>query len=154
MPHRKTGLSLLLLPVALIAGCSSGFVPTGKEGVPKSSAPTATTSGQVRSNGEGAVTVDIEWLGVQNGSAVFNVSMDTHSVNLDQYDLKEMTVLRDSSGKTYRPTSWDSQAGGHHRAGTLTFATDSVTGKTGYFELIVRDIASVKERAFRWELKS
>jgi hypothetical protein len=63
-------------------------------------------------------------------------------------------VLRDDAGNEYRPSSWDSAPGGHHRQGTLTFPIpDSLgQGKARYIEMVIRDVAGVKERVLRWEL--
>ena len=34
----------------------------------------------------------------------FEISLDTHSVDLDSYDLKALSSLRDDAGKAYQPT--------------------------------------------------
>jgi hypothetical protein len=53
-------------------------------------------------------------------------------------------------------TSWDAPKGGHHRAGTLTFPATAPDGSaqiapdTRTIELIIRDIAGVPARVFRW----
>lgn len=80
--------------------------------------------------------------------------MDTHSVNLDQYDLKQLAVLCDDTGNEYRPASWESAAGGHHRQGTLTFALPASVreGKAKYVEMVIREVAGIKERVLKWEL--
>jgi len=80
--------------------------------------------------------------------------MNNNSVNLDQYDLKELTLLRDGQGNEYRPTSWRSASGSHYRSGELTFALpDSLSqGKAKFVELIIRDLAGVNERVLRWEV--
>jgi hypothetical protein len=69
-------------------------------------------------------------------------------VYLDQYDLGELAVLRDDAGKEYHPTSWDSAPGGHHRRGILAFSPPE---KAKYLELVIRGVAEVRERVFRWE---
>jgi hypothetical protein len=81
---------------------------------------------------------------------MLEVAMNTHSVDLDKYDLSNLAFLSDDKGKQYLPAFWDSRPGGHHRQGILTFqAPDS---KPQYFHLIIKDLAGVKERAFHWEL--
>ncbi len=60
-------------------------------------------------------------------------------------------ILRDDTGKEYKPTTWDgSEPGGHHRSGTLTFP--DLTDKPKYVELVVKGFAKVPERVFKWEL--
>ncbi|MBI4296610.1 MAG: hypothetical protein HY667_05795 [Chloroflexi bacterium] len=158
----------IMLPVVIIlltgglAGCSSGFVPAGKEGPPPPANPAGSSSslspsnGLVQSNEGGAVTIAVKWLGQRNGSLVFQVSMDTHSVDLDGYDLGKLSVLRDDAGQEYLPIFWQSAAGGHHRSGTLTFSVpgflEQNAGKSIY--MVIRDVAGVAERDFRWELRS
>ncbi|MBI2830393.1 MAG: hypothetical protein HYX81_04450 [Chloroflexi bacterium] len=155
------GMTLLLVSM-IFAGCSSGFVPAGREGVAPpagtvgSSSSLSPSNGLVQSNEGGAVTIAVKWLGQRNGSLVFQVSMDTHSVDLDVYDLDNLALLRDDNGKEYRPVSWQAAAGGHHRSGTLAFSVPGLleenAGKSIY--MVIRDVAGVAERDFRWELRS
>ncbi|MDP2730612.1 MAG: hypothetical protein Q8O55_09010 [Dehalococcoidales bacterium] len=100
------------------------------------------------------MTFDVEWVKTQTGSLLFNVDMNTHSVDLDQYDLAALAVLRDGAGNEFHPVSWNAAAGGHHRSGTLTFPIpDSVSqGKTRYIEIVIRDVAGIGERVLTWQL--
>lgn len=153
------GISILMVAV-LAAGCSSRFVPSGEERVypqsPRSSSSLEEPiNGWVQSDTGGRVTIDVEWTKTENGSLVFDVAMNTHSVDLDQYDLGKLAVLRDDIGNEYHPVSWHSASGGHHRKGTLAFPLpDSLDRrKIAYFELILHDIAGVEERVLKWELE-
>ena len=141
-------ISIIVL-VVIAAGYSSGSVPQQKDGT--SNGP---TNGLIQSNTGGSVTIDVEWVKTEDDSLVFNVSMNTHSVDLDQYDLGELAVLRDDAGKEYRPVSWDSAPGGHHRRGTLTFPLpDSLSQEEEkYVEIVIRDVADIEERLLKWEL--
>ena len=80
----------------------------------------------------------------------FLVVLDTHSVNLDTYDLKTVAVLRDG-GKSYAPTAAENKAGGHHREVTLSFP--KLTQESKRIEIVIKDIAGVKERTFVWNLE-
>ena len=80
----------------------------------------------------------------------FQVALDTHSVALDSYDLKNITVLRDDNGKEYLSTAAENKGAGHHRQVTLTFP--KVLPDAKRVELVIKDIAGVKERNFRWNL--
>jgi hypothetical protein len=149
-------LALFLLVVLLVtAGCSSRFVPGESTGTPSSS-PSVTGSGpgSVQSNTGGAVTIDVQWAEEVTGSLTFYVAMNTHSVNLDQYDLSSLALLRDDRGNEYLPIICDSAPSGHHRQGTLTFPLPaSVTqGEAKYLEMVIRDVAGIEERVLRWEL--
>jgi hypothetical protein len=81
----------------------------------------------------------------------FQVVLDTHSVALDSYDLKAISLLRDDTGKTYLPNSVENKGSGHHREVTLTFPKVSPDAKR--VEIIIKDLAGVQERTFRWNLE-
>jgi len=146
----------IALAVVVAGGCSANGAPQG--GVtasPGSSSAAASTGGSVQSNTGGKVTIDVEWLGLDNGALTFRVAMNTHSVDLDGYDLMDLSVLRDDMGNEYYPESWDSRPGGHHRKGTLTFPVpDSVNQReTEYVELIIRDVAGIENRTLTWMME-
>ncbi len=135
----------------------AGKVTTGDQAVVSSSdssspTPAVPNDGMVRSNTGGKVTIDVEWLGLDNGVLNFRVAMNTHSVELDGYDLMNLSVLRDDMGNEYSPESWDSRPGGHHRKGTLTFPLpDSlIQRETEYMEMIIRDVAGIESRTLMW----
>jgi hypothetical protein len=81
---------------------------------------------------------------------VFDVAMNTHSVDLSD-DMTKISILRDDAGREYNPTAWDGPGGGgHHRAGTLKFA--ALISKPMYVELVIKGLAQVPERVFKWDL--
>jgi len=100
----------------------------------------------------GGVTVKVTYLNPKGGNgARFQVALDTHSVNLDSYDLKTISVLRDDVGNTYSPTAIENKGSGHHRETAVSFAKFATDAKR--VELVIRDVAGVKERIFRWDLE-
>jgi len=100
----------------------------------------------------GGVTVKVTYLNPKGSDgARFQVALDTHSVNLDSYDLNTISVLRDDAGNTYSPTAVENKGSGHHRETTVSFA--KVAGGTKRVELVIKDIAGAKERIFRWDLE-
>lgn len=144
----------ILLVIVLVASCSSGTASGDSESLSAGETPLGRPSNRlIQTNAGGAVTIEVKWLVDRSEALVFDVVMDTHSVDLDRYDLSKLTVLRDSSGKEYGPIAWSSPPGGHHRQGILSFELpDSIKeGKSGYLEVIIRDVAGVKERVFKWE---
>jgi hypothetical protein len=86
--------------------------------------------------------------------------MNTHSVNLDGYDFGKLAVLRNDAGQEVQPQGWDAPAGDHHRSGSLTFPPRDTSGQpmvgpgTRFLELVIHDVAGVKERVLRWEASS
>ena len=81
----------------------------------------------------------------------FEISLDTHSVDLDSYDLKALSSLRDDAGKVFRPSKVENKGSGHHRQFVLVFPKPAQGNKR--LELVIKDIAGVKERSFVWDLQ-
>ncbi len=110
------------------------------------------TSELTRTHSGGGVTVRVTYLNPQGTDGPrFQVVLDTHSVNLDAYDLKGLSVLRDETGKTYQATAVENKGSGHHREVTLSFS--KLTQETKRVALVIKDIAGAKERTFRWDLQ-
>lgn len=86
-----------------------------------------------------------------NKPARFLIRLSTHSVELDQ-DLTVIAELRDERNRIYKALKWEgSPPGGHHRSGTLTFSELQATA--GRVTLIIRDVGSVAQRDFSWEIE-
>jgi hypothetical protein len=97
----------------------------------------------------GGVTVIATLLKEQADATAIKLVLDTHSVNLDGYKLDAIAALRDDAGKTYPVVAVEqASGGGHHRQAVLQFGKVSAEAKT--IELVVRDVAGVEERIFRW----
>jgi len=100
----------------------------------------------------GGVTAKVTYLNPKSAhDPRFQVALDTHSVNLDAYDLKSSSILRDNSGKTYVPISVENKGSGHHREATISFPKLSPEAKR--VEMVIKDIGGVKERTFTWNLE-
>ncbi|KCZ72403.1 hypothetical protein ANME2D_00830 [Candidatus Methanoperedens nitroreducens] len=128
-------IALLVLITAAVSGCLSGDEPPDEKQV------TGGTAEQ-RENSEAGVTIVAVYL----GDNAFNINLDTHSGSLD-YEMDKVAFIRDSKGNIIKPEVWDGGIGGHHFSGTLRFPEfDDSAG----FELVIQDVADVKERIFRW----
>lgn len=139
-------LALLILITAAVSGCLSGKEPQTEN--PATVVPTysdktsATDSSETRVNSEAGVTITAVYL----GNNVFDIKLDTHSGSLD-YEMAKISYIRDSSGNIIKPESWDGGIGGHHFEGILKFPKfDDSAG----FELVIQDVAGVKERVLKW----
>ena len=100
----------------------------------------------------GGVTVKVTYLNPKSSEPPrFSAALDTHSVNLDSYELKSLALLRDEAGKVYRPTAAENKGSGHHREVILTFPR--ISGAAKRLELVIKDVAGVRERTFRWDLQ-
>lgn len=169
----RAGLALVAVlstGVLLLAACSSGFTPAGGGGpsgqvsAPANQSPGVPAANAAKSRTQvsegGSVTLELQWDGDTASTAAirFSVAMNTHSVELGQFDLAKLATLRTDAGKEVKPTAWQAPSGdGHHVSGTLTFPA-AVDGKpliepgTKYFEMIIRDVAGIKERVLRWTI--
>ncbi len=154
--RRRFTWAMPLLIVAVLAGVAIWIWSTATTTPQANTAPAAALSdGATRTNEGGQVTIAATWLGSSAGM-VFSVAMNTHAVDLDSYDLKQLATLRIDGGREVQPTSWEAPKGGHHRSGTLTFpATDTdgrplIASGTRTIELVIRDVAGVPERVFAW----
>src|SRR3989304_5843809 len=59
---------------------------------------------------------------------VFDVVLDTHSADLDQYRFEDIVVLRDQTGKEHKPLLTSSRGSGHHREATIEFKDAELAG--------------------------
>lgn len=109
----------------------------------------ATDSDKTRTVSGGGVTVKVTYLEQTAHESRFSVALDTHSVSLDGYDLKALSILRDDTGLAMQPTRAESKGSGHHREVVLTFPRPSTNWK--WLEVVIKDFAGLKERTFRWD---
>jgi len=104
------------------------------------------------SSSANSVRIDVTPLQLESGRPTrFEMRLNTHTVELN-HNLTEIAELRDDKDSEYQPVKWEgSPPGGHHRSGFLEFPNlgASVTSVV----LILRDVAGVPVREFRWPLK-
>ncbi len=150
MKASRALLAMLAVIVVAVAGCSSS--------TPAASAPSASStnaSGQrTQTSDGGQVTVVVAWVGPAAG-AVFDVRLDTHSVDLDALELANAT-LRNDRGETMTARPWTAPKGGHHREGSLTFDGDGPAFFAGasWIELVMTGVGDLPTRMLRWEVGS
>ena len=134
--------------VVILAACSSSRPAASAE--PSSSA--SPTGQMTQTSDRGQVTVVVDWAGPAGGT-VFDVQLDTHSVDLDALDLAD-AILRNDRGETMAARPWAAPKGGHHREGALTFDGDPSAFLAGarWVELVLTGVGDLPERTLRWEL--
>ncbi len=116
------------------------------------SADAAASPGPKQSVRGGGVTVDVTFLADRADAPTFQVVLDTHSVNLDGYRFEEIVRLRDGQGGEVVPAAVEGTKGsGHHREATVRFAWPEPRSET--VELVVKGVAGVPERVFRWPVQ-
>ncbi len=96
-----------------------------------------------RENSEAGIKITVTYLPDISDATAFDIAVTAHKDYND--DFKNNSYLRDPGGKTYKPISYEGE-GGHHATGTLRF--QKIESKR--FELVIQDVAEVKERIFKW----
>lgn len=157
MKNRVTPLrpARILLPASFLLFMAFAFMTIDALALPQKEALT-------RENSQGAVTVALTYLnplkGLDEKELLFEVGMNTHSVDLDAYDFSKILVLRDEKGNLYNAIGVEApKGGGHHRGGTVRFPGARKDGTkvlqdAKYFEVLVKGVAGVPERTLRWDL--
>lgn len=110
--------------------------------------------------GEGGVEVSVTYLADKSDKDLqFQIVLNTHSVDLSKFSLDKLTYLKTDTAKEYKALpGWDVPGeDSHHTTGTVRFAKDSnskpvISQNTRYFQIIIRNVAGVKERVFKWDL--
>jgi hypothetical protein len=80
-----------------------------------------------------------------NNSIVLKFRINTHSVRLSGFNLKEITTL-EYGGAVFKPVS-ASRIGGHHASGTIKFRLDA---EADGFTVKIRSIPAIEERVYTW----
>jgi len=94
----------------------------------------------------GDASVDLTPRGMENEKFAVDFSINTHSVDLSQFDLMQITVL-EYDGKAIKPISAPALTG-HHNSGTLIFDTGK---EIRNFRITIKGIPAVEERVFEWQ---
>ena len=154
-------ISVLVLGFTLVA-CGSAQAGSSNSGIASAnSQPTATQAGSVsddliRTDSQGAVEFSVQPLNLDNpgDSIVFEVSMNTHSVDL-RMDLSTLATLSADNGYSVQGVSWDGTLGGHHVSGKLSFPArsdgKSILDGATKLTLSIKNI-DAPERIFSWDL--
>ncbi len=143
--------AIAVLVILLLGGCAGGQYQEQSQPLAPAEQPLSGWNLSPRHNDAGRVAIEVQplTLGDDEGIWEFGVALNTHSVDLS-YDLTEVAELRCERGEEYQPSSWEgSPPGGHHRRGVLRFT--ALDHPTSFIEIVIRDVANVPERLFRWE---
>ena len=158
-------LSLTLILVACAPSQASTVQPEPQSFDPAQDKPAsvsqepsqADTGNLTRSDQQGAVTVNVTPLNLENPSdqLEFDIALETHSVDLSM-DLATLATLTTDTGLSVPATLWDAPRGGHHVAGKLIFPTTQdgkfiLEGATKVTLTILN--VDVPTRVFEWELQ-
>lgn len=120
-------------------------MPSEKEGANNALAKPGFKSVPSGSTGSGDVSVVLTPEKISNGRLEVEIDANTHSVDLNQFDLKQIATL-EYDGKAVAPVSAPVLSG-HHASGKLVFDVD---GEIGDFVIRIRGMPRVEERTFAW----
>ncbi len=139
-------VAVLLVAVVLVSGCENQETPNSEVPVEKVFRTVATGS-----TDDGDVLIEIAPGQIRNGVLVADVSANTHSVDLSQFDLAKLSTLS-YNGKILKPVSVPLLSG-HHSSGEMVFDLGvAVDGKTVEgFAITIKGIPAVDERVFEWK---
>lgn len=102
---------LILIPLAaLVLIFKPGLKPNSPPPTPDSLLPTSDV----------AVAVDFQPSQSDSQNLAFEVSLNTHSVDLDDIDFQKSVVL-EKSGQKISPLSAETSGSGHHRSAVVKF---------------------------------
>ena len=139
---RRIILICFLVLAILIAGCEKEIgLPDNQIAVDNTEFETVYTG----STNEGDVEISLKPISVKDGIVEMEIVANTHSVELNQFDLKSVTVL-EHGGKIIAPLEAP-VLDGHHTSGKIVFeAGENIEN----FVVKIRGIPKVEERVFEW----
>ncbi len=100
------------------------------------------------SMGSGDAVIELTPGPVYNNLLAVNFSINSHSVSLNRFDLKEITVLEHEE-HVFKPVE-ASRIGGHHSSGVIVFDVGDKIGNKDGFRIRLRGIPNVQERVYEW----
>src|SRR5574341_2094809 len=118
--NRPFLIALTILAGLALTACGASSEPTVQASPTQPSEVDAEYPPLQRIDGQGAVTVTITPLNLDNpgGTLDFVVVLVTHSVELDM-DLSTLATLTTDTGLSVTPVAWTGSKGGHHVEGKL-----------------------------------
>ena len=81
----------------------------------------------------------------------FEVKLDTHSVELEQYELKEISFISFDDGTESKSIGLNREGYGHHITYILLFE-GPIPAEARTMTLIIRNVGDVTERSLEWKL--
>jgi len=141
-------LSFLFIALALaVAGCNANvnLGDNANELENKANTPAAYQTKLTGSLQNGDVAIELTPIGMKNGRFEVQITANTHSVDLSQFDLMEITTLA-YENKDIKPLS-SPKLNGHHSSGTMAF---DIKKEISSFRIIINDIPNMEKRVFEW----
>ncbi len=95
---------------------------------------------------EGNVTVVVEYLSDKSttNNMVFQIALDTHSVNLDTFDFQKEIIL-EKGGKSFSGKIISQEGSVHHRKAQISFSQTATP-----FTFVVINLSGIPRREFKF----
>lgn len=93
----------------------------------------------------GEVSIELTPREIINGNLYVDLAVNTHSIDLTQFNLMELTIL-EKEGSVISPIEVP-QLNGHHSSGQLVF---EIGNNIEQFKIVIRNIPKIEERIFEW----
>lgn len=94
---------------------------------------------------ESTVSVVLTPINFDGENFYVDIKLDTHSVELNQFDLTEITTL-EFNGNFFKPVTAP-RLQGHHSSGELIFRTNE---ELKNFKITITDLPEIPIRTFEW----
>ena len=98
--------------------------------------------------GAGDVLIELTPLNIKDGKLNVKIDMNTHNIDLAQFDLKQITTL-EYNGKSINPIDVPILRG-HHSSGILIFNVDN---NIKDFTIKIKNIPPTGDRIFEWKVR-
>lgn len=117
MKYKNFGILL-----AVITGILIWQIVSIAKTKPKSLIPSPETALGGPQQSAGDTSVEINYLAGKSGENkfVFEISLNTHAVDLDDIDFQKAVVM-EKDGQTFLPRAVETSGSGHHRSAELSF---------------------------------
>jgi len=138
-------LMIGVLALVILSGCSNNTSETTQDNLAQitSQGLDLKSSG---STGAGDVLVELTPHKMTNGKLEVDIVVNTHSVTLTEFNLKEITML-EYDGELIKPIETPSLSG-HHSSGTLVF---DIGANVDAYTITIIGLAKVEKRIFTWD---
>lgn len=151
-------LGALLAAAAIAVGLTAMKRAPQPTSISSSPAPSAPGDARTQMSDGGGVQVQVTFDPKQaaGGAVVFQVSMNTHSVELSQFDLGKLAELTLDPGGVLAGATWqpEGNGGGHHVSGYLTVKDpQGLLARAKTVRLQLRDVAGEASRQFQWSVR-
>ncbi len=139
---------LITISIIFLASCSNPSTTSNTVVQPEQTIKSGFEPKSTGSTAMGDVLIELSPRKTETGRLEVDISANTHSVPLDEFDMEKITVLK-INGNTFHPAS-ASVLSGHHASGKIIFDTGAEIPDE--FTITIQGIPAVEERIYNWKI--